>query len=160
MRQSTCLVVNLITVNNFAALFMCTSASHASDLMKASAYNLIKLVGARYSVFGTHRGSTIGFLLLQSFSVGLAVEYSCCFISVLNRFLFFFFLFCFLVLRAFKIISIHFEPCQLQGGAETGDPREKKHMTTRKQNSACQTCDPSDVLNLGLYVYCFDALMS
>ena len=29
-------------------------------------------------------GSAIGFLLLQHFSVGLAVEHSCCFISALN----------------------------------------------------------------------------
>ena len=30
------------------------------------------------------RGSTVGFLLLQRFSVSLAVEYSSCFISVMN----------------------------------------------------------------------------
>ena len=37
------------------------------------------------SVFGrAHRGSTAGFLLIQHFSVGLAVEYSSCLISVLN----------------------------------------------------------------------------
>ena len=36
-------------------------------------------------VFGqAHRGSTVGPLLLHRFSVGLAVEYSSCFISVLN----------------------------------------------------------------------------
>ena len=28
--------------------------------------------------------STVGFLLLQRFSIGLAIEYSSCFISVLN----------------------------------------------------------------------------
>ena len=32
----------------------------------------------------SHRGSTVGFLLFKHFSVGLAVEYSSCFISVLN----------------------------------------------------------------------------
>ena len=31
-----------------------------------------------------HRGTTLGLLLLQCFSVGLAVEYSSCFISLLN----------------------------------------------------------------------------
>ena len=30
------------------------------------------------------RGSAVGFRLLQRFSVGLAVEYSCCFTSVMN----------------------------------------------------------------------------
>ena len=37
MPQTTCLVVNPITVKNFAALFNCTPADLASDLMKASA---------------------------------------------------------------------------------------------------------------------------
>ena len=31
MRQSACLVVNLITVNNFASLFNCTPVGRASD---------------------------------------------------------------------------------------------------------------------------------
>ena len=54
MRQTACLEVNPITVNNFAA--------GGSGL----------------------RSSTIEFLLLQHFSVGLAVEYSSCFISLLD----------------------------------------------------------------------------
>ena len=37
MRQSACLVVNPITVNNFAGVFNCTTAGRASDLMKAPA---------------------------------------------------------------------------------------------------------------------------
>ena len=37
MRQSACLVVNPVTVNNFATLFNCTAAGRASDLMKAPA---------------------------------------------------------------------------------------------------------------------------
>ena len=37
MRQTTCLVVNPIMVNNFAALFNCTQVGQALDLMKASA---------------------------------------------------------------------------------------------------------------------------
>ena len=39
MRQTACLVVNPITVNNFAALFNCTPAGRASDLMMAPAWN-------------------------------------------------------------------------------------------------------------------------
>ena len=45
----------------------------------------MKLTGAWWSVFGrAHRGSTVVFLLLQRFSVGFAVEYSSCFISVIS----------------------------------------------------------------------------
>ena len=36
MRQSACLVINPITVNNFAALFNCTPVDLASDSMMAS----------------------------------------------------------------------------------------------------------------------------
>ena len=78
-------MVNPIKVDN--VLFNCTSVGQASDLIKASdeLKLSIKLVVARYSVFGrVHRGSTVGFLLLQRFSVGLPVEYSSCFISVFN----------------------------------------------------------------------------
>ena len=35
MRQSACLVLNQITVNNFASLFHCTSMGRASDSMMA-----------------------------------------------------------------------------------------------------------------------------
>ena len=35
MRQSSCLVINLIKVDNFAALFNCTPASRVSDSMMA-----------------------------------------------------------------------------------------------------------------------------
>ena len=35
MRQFACLVVNLITVDNFAALFSCTPVDRASDSMMA-----------------------------------------------------------------------------------------------------------------------------
>ena len=35
MRQSTCLVFNPITVNNFASLFNCTLVGRASDSMMA-----------------------------------------------------------------------------------------------------------------------------
>ena len=36
----------------------------------------------------------------------------------------------------------HFEQSQSLGGAITGDPREKQ-LTTRKQNLAYLTCDPT-----------------
>ena len=43
------------------------------------------MVGTRLSVIGrANRGSTVGLLLLQCFSVCLAVEYSSCIIPVLN----------------------------------------------------------------------------
>ena len=35
MRQSACLVINQITVDNFAALFNCTPVGRASDSMMA-----------------------------------------------------------------------------------------------------------------------------
>ena len=35
MRQSACLVINQITVDNFAALFNCTPADRVSDSMMA-----------------------------------------------------------------------------------------------------------------------------
>ena len=35
MRQSACLVINQVTVNNFAALFNCTPVDRASDSMMA-----------------------------------------------------------------------------------------------------------------------------
>ena len=35
MRQSACLVINPITVDNFATLFNCTPADRASDSMMA-----------------------------------------------------------------------------------------------------------------------------
>ena len=35
MRQSACFVINPITVDNFAALFKCTSVDRASDSMMA-----------------------------------------------------------------------------------------------------------------------------
>ena len=35
MRQSLCLVINSITVNDFAALFNCTPVDQASDYMMA-----------------------------------------------------------------------------------------------------------------------------
>ena len=35
MRQSACLVINTITVDNFAALFNCTPVNRTSDSMMA-----------------------------------------------------------------------------------------------------------------------------
>ena len=63
------------TVNNFAALFNRMPADRALDIMKAPAFKLsIEFVGARYSL--SLVGSNVGFLLLQRFIVGVAVENS------------------------------------------------------------------------------------
>ena len=81
MRQTACLLVKPITVNGFAAPFNCAPACQASDLMKSQLSWFG--VDALYLV-GPIRGSTVGFLLFQHFSGGYAIEYSSCFISVLN----------------------------------------------------------------------------
>ena len=39
MQQSACLVINPISVDNFAALFNCTSVDQASDSMMAQTYS-------------------------------------------------------------------------------------------------------------------------
>ena len=67
MRQSACLVFNPITVNNFASLFNCTPVGQASDT-NGPDIKLFILVGLGRSFFVcclAHRGSTVGFLLLQ-----------------------------------------------------------------------------------------------
>ena len=65
MQQTTCLVVNPITVDGYASLFNYTSAIRASDSMTASSLNFNLLVGAWRYVFGlARRGSPIGFHLL------------------------------------------------------------------------------------------------
>ena len=62
MRQSACLVFNPITVNNFASLFNCMPVGRASDSMMFSWFGL----GRSFFVCClAHRGSTVGFLLLQ-----------------------------------------------------------------------------------------------
>ena len=74
MRQSACLVFNPITVNNFASLFNCTPVGRASDSMMAPTLNQFILVGLGRSFFVcclAHRGSTVGFLLLQCSSGGV-----------------------------------------------------------------------------------------
>ena len=45
MRQSSCLVVNLIKVDSCGVLFNCTTVGQASDLMTALAYRFNRLVG-------------------------------------------------------------------------------------------------------------------
>ena len=71
--------------NLFPSLIACRRG-RPLDAMKAPAKKLSsKLVGARCSIFGRpHRGSTVVFLLLQRYNVGLAIEYSSCFILVLH----------------------------------------------------------------------------
>ena len=74
MRQTACLVVNPITANSFAYLFICTPLG--IRLNNGSGIKLsVKLAGAWWSVFGrAHRGSTVGLLLLQRFRVGLPLS--------------------------------------------------------------------------------------
>ena len=77
MRRKACLVVIPITVNNFDALFNCTPAGGPGlRRNEGSSLNTFNQVGwGSMLVFGrAHRGSTVGFLLLQRFSVGLVVE--------------------------------------------------------------------------------------
>ena len=81
MRQTACLVVNPITVDNFADLDVSGLRLNDGSGIKLS----IKLAGAWCSVFGrAHRASTVGLPLLQHFRVGLTVEYSSCFILLMN----------------------------------------------------------------------------
>ena len=70
MRQSACLVLNPITVDNFAALFNCTPVDRASDSMMArpKAIHFVCCLVHRGSTDDFHRGSTDDFLLLQLFS--------------------------------------------------------------------------------------------
>ena len=63
VRQSACLVINPITVDNFVALFNCSPMDRALDYLK-----LFILVGRDRSSFVcclVHRGSTDDLLLLQ-----------------------------------------------------------------------------------------------
>ena len=47
LRQTACIVVNPVTVDNFASLFSCTPAGRASDSMTSPTYGLLsKSVGA------------------------------------------------------------------------------------------------------------------
>ena len=85
LRQTACLVVNPITVNNFADLFNCTPVGWAS----------VKLTWAWWSVFGrAHRGSTVWLLLLQCQVLLLStllvlsqwwILYDRCFDSLMSR---------------------------------------------------------------------------
>ena len=72
MRQTACLVVNPITVNNFADLFNCTPVGRASDLMMAPAKSFkLNWLGPDDLSLAGPPGSTSGLLLLQRFKVGL-----------------------------------------------------------------------------------------
>ena len=97
MRQSACLVFNPITVNNFASLFNCTPVARVSDSMIAPTWSyfliivylftLLILVGLGRSFFVcclAHRGSTVGFLLLQ-YSSGVVQQPGDLRVSVATR---------------------------------------------------------------------------
>ena len=71
MQQSAYLVFNAIMVNNFASLFNCTPVGRASDSTMAPNIKLFILAGWDRRLFVrclAHRGSTVGFLLLQCFN--------------------------------------------------------------------------------------------
>ena len=74
--QTASMVVNPITVNNFAFLFGCTSAGRTSDSITAP---------AKTRCFGSgraHRSPAVGFLFLHHFSYFLLSSPHRCFISV------------------------------------------------------------------------------
>ena len=79
MRQTTCLVVNPITVNKLADLFNCTPVGSGLRLNDVSGIKLsIKLAGAWWSVFGrAHRGLTVDFCCSS------VSELVCCWVLVL-----------------------------------------------------------------------------
>ena len=71
LQQTACLVVNPITVGNFAFLFNCTPVGRNSDLKDLS---IDEMVEAWCSAVGrAHRGLTVGFILLR-YSVLFTVE--------------------------------------------------------------------------------------
>ena len=65
MRQSACLVFNLITVNNFSTLLNCTSGVRLNDGPDIKLFILIGWGWSFFVCYLAHRGSTVGFLLLQ-----------------------------------------------------------------------------------------------
>ena len=67
IKQSACLPVNPITIDHLACLFNCTLVDRGSDSMMAQPKTIHYMVwaGAIYVCFSAHRGSTVGFLLLQ-----------------------------------------------------------------------------------------------
>ena len=71
LQQTACLVVNPITVGNFAFLFNCTPVGRNSDLKDLS---IDEMVEAWCSAVGrAHWGLTVGFILLR-YSVLFTVE--------------------------------------------------------------------------------------
>ena len=69
IRQTACMVVNPITINNFASLFNCTPAARPQILSwfqrkgVLEIYAWVMLVGTWCSIFGrAHRSLTVGFL--------------------------------------------------------------------------------------------------
>ena len=103
MRQSAYLVINTITVANFAALFNCTPVDRASDSYDGPDLKLLILVDWDWSSFVcclVHRGSTDDLLLKISICVVwqtkdlhlsrnmYMLRHRLCFVIVLKRDLF------------------------------------------------------------------------
>ena len=65
IRQTACIVVNLLTINSFASLFGCTLAGRVQTMTAPTERLLSKSVGAWCSGSGrAHRSPIVSFLLL------------------------------------------------------------------------------------------------
>ena len=83
LQQTACLVVNPITVSNFAFLFNCTLVGRTSDSMMVPTYLLMRWWGPdALAVCRAYRGLPVGFLLLW-YSIYLLLSHYFCFISLL-----------------------------------------------------------------------------
>ena len=72
MRQTACLVVNPITVNNFADLFNCTPVGRVSDLMMVPAKSF------QLSWLGPNDQSLVGPTGVQLLDFRCSSELVCC----------------------------------------------------------------------------------
>ena len=88
MRQTACLMVNPITVNNFTDLFICKPVDQASDndgcgksfQLNCLGHDDLSLVGPA----GVQLWFNCWTFVLPTFQSWFAVEYSSCFISVMD----------------------------------------------------------------------------
>ena len=85
MRQTVCLVVNPVTVDNFADLFNFTPVGRASDLMMAPEQSLpLSWLRPDDLSLVEHTGFNCWTSVAPAFQSFFAVEYWSCFISVIN----------------------------------------------------------------------------
>ena len=86
LRQTACLIVNPIKINNCAYLFNCTMGGSGFRLNNGTILNLLYELHGRLVavVLGrAYRDLTGGFLLLRNISVAISVSPHVCFILVL-----------------------------------------------------------------------------